>query len=103
SIGIGNKLDLTNKELLLNLKEVQERNGLKQNEVLEENPYLEFEVDMETGTGKTYVFIRTIMELNKKYDFKKFIIVVPSLAIKEGIHHSLKTTESHMSTIYSNE
>lgn len=102
-IGIGNKLELTNEELLLNLQEVQERNGLKQSEVLEDSPYLEFEVDMETGTGKTYVFIRTIMELNKKYGFKKFVIVVPSLAIKEGIHHSLKTTESHMNSIYSNE
>src|SRR5699024_7534638 len=89
-IGIGNKLELTNEELLLNLQEVQERNGLKQSEVLEDSPYLEFEVDMETGTGKTYVFIRTIMELNKKYGFKKFVIVVPRLAIKEGIHHSLK-------------
>ena len=70
SIGIGNKLDLTNEELLLNLKEVQERNGLKQSEFLEDNPYLEFEVDMETGTGKTYVFIRTIMELNKNMTSK---------------------------------
>src|SRR5690625_2303293 len=103
SIGIGNKLDLTNEELLLNLKEVQERNGLKQSNELIPNPYLEFEVDMETGTGKTYVFIRTMMELNKKYGFKKFVIVVPSLAIKEGIHHSLKTTESHMNSLYSNE
>lgn len=103
TIGIGNKLELTNEDLLINLQEVQERNGLKQSEVLEENPYLEFEVDMETGTGKTYVFIRTIMELNKKYGFKKFVIVVPSLAIKEGVHHSLKTTESHMKSLYSNE
>src|SRR5699024_7550838 len=103
NIGIGNKLELTSDELLLNLKEVQERNGLKQSEVLEGNPYLEFEDDMETGTGKTYVFIRTIMELNKKYGFKKFVIVVPSLAIKEGIHHSLITTESHMNSLYSNE
>jgi type III restriction enzyme len=103
NIGIGNKLELTNEELLLNLQEVQERNGLKQSKVLEEDPYLEFEVDMETGTGKTYVFIRTIMELNKKYGFKKFVIVVPSLAIKEGVYHSLKTTESHMESLYSNE
>lgn len=102
-IGIGNKLDLTNEELLKNLKEIQEKNGLKQSDVLGENPYLEFEVDMETGTGKTYIFIRTIMELNKKYGFKKFVIVVPSLAIKEGIHHSLKITESHMNALYSNE
>lgn len=102
-IGIGNKLELTNEALLTNLKDVQERNGLKQSETLEASPYLEFEVDMETGTGKTYVFIRTMMELNKKYGFRKFVIVVPSLAIKEGIHHSLKTTESHMNHLYSNE
>lgn len=103
SIGIGNKLELTKEELLENLQEVQERNGLKQSSVLEDDPYLEFEVDMETGTGKTYVFIRTIMELHQRYGFKKFVIVVPSLAIKEGVYHSLKATESHMKSLYSNE
>src|SRR5699024_7059033 len=102
-IGIGNKLELTNEEILKNLQEVQERNGLKQSTTLSSNPYLEFEVDMETGTGKTYTFIRTMMELNKNYGFKKFVIVVPSLAIKEGIHHSLQSTESHMKNLYANE
>lgn len=102
-VGIGNNLDLTPAEILHNLQEVQERNGLKQSQTLETNPYIEFEVDMETGTGKTYVFIRTIMELNKKYGFKKFVIVVPSLAIKEGIHHSLQTTQKHMESLYDNE
>ena len=66
-------------------------------------PFMEFEVDMETGTGKTYVFLRTIMELNKNYGFKKFVVVVPSLAIKEGIYHSLKVTESHFKSLYNNE
>lgn len=102
-IGIGNKLELSEEEILSNLHEVQERNGLKLSKSLNTNPYMEFEVDMETGTGKTYVFIRTMMELNKKYGFKKFVIVVPSLAIKEGIHHSLKATENHMKSLYSNE
>lgn len=102
-VGIGNNLDLTSDEIFQNLQEVQERNGLPQSKKLETNPYMEFEVDMETGTGKTYVFIRTIMELNKKYGFKKFVIVVPSLAIKEGIHHSLKTTKKHMQSLYDNE
>ena len=102
-VGIGNRLELTNEEILLNLQEVQERNDLKVTTVLKENPYMEFEVDMETGTGKTYVFIRTMMELNKKYGFKKFVMVVPSLAIKEGIHHSLKATENHMKSLYNNE
>lgn len=103
TIGIGNKLELTKEDLLENLQEVQERNGLKQSTVLNEDPYLEFEVDMETGTGKTYVFIRTMMELNKQYGFKKFVIVVPSLAIKEGIYHSLKATEEHIKNLYDNE
>src|SRR5699024_9268339 len=102
-VGIGNNLDLTPDEILQNLQEVQERNGLPQSKKLDTNPYMEFEVDMETGTGKTYVFIRTIMELNKRYGFKKFVIVVPSLAIKEGIHHSLKTTQKHMQSLYDNE
>ncbi|MCR8969082.1 DEAD/DEAH box helicase family protein [Facklamia sp. 7083-14-GEN3] len=102
-IGIANHLSLTSAEILQNLQEVQEKNGLSQSKALDINPYMEFEVDMETGTGKTYVFIRTIMELNKKYGFKKFIIVVPSLAIKEGIHHSLKTTQNHMQSLYENE
>lgn len=102
-VGIGNNLELTSDEILQNLQEVQERNGLKQSKTLKTNPYMEFEVDMETGTGKTYVFIRTIMELNKKYGFKKFVMVVPSLAIKEGIHHSLKTTQKHMKSLYGNE
>lgn len=103
TIGIGNKLELTKEELLENIQEVQERNGLKQSTFLNDDPYMEFEVDMETGTGKTYVFIRTMMELNKKYDFKKFVIVVPSLAIKEGIYHSLKATEDHIKSLYDNE
>lgn len=103
TIGIGNRLELTNDELLENLQEVQERNGLEQSTVLNEDPYLEFEVDMETGTGKTYVFIRSMMELNKKYGFKKFVIVVPSLAIKEGIYHSLQATEEHIKSLYDNE
>src|SRR5690625_3416421 len=103
TIGIGNKLELTNEELLENLQEVQERNGLKQSTVLNDDPYLEFEIDMETGTGKTYTFIRTMMELNKNYGFKKFVIVVPSLAIKEGIYHSLQATEEHMKNLYANE
>ncbi|NMA94923.1 MAG: DEAD/DEAH box helicase family protein [Clostridiales bacterium] len=103
SLGLGNKLDLSEEQILENLRDIQERNGLKQSTTLSTNPYMEFEIDMETGTGKTYVFLRTIMELNKHYGFKKFIIVVPSLAIKEGIHHSLKITEDHFKSLYKNE
>ena len=55
---------------------------------------------METGTGKTYVFTRTIFELNAQYGFRKFIIVVPSVAIREGIKKSLEITAEHFSELY---
>ena len=56
---------------------------------------------METGTGKTYVYLRTIFELNKRYGFTKFVIVVPSVAIKEGVYKSLQITEDHFRALYS--
>ncbi|HSX06815.1 MAG TPA: DEAD/DEAH box helicase family protein [Candidatus Saccharimonadia bacterium] len=59
-----------------------------------------FTVEMETGTGKTYVYLRTIHELHKTYDFKKFIIVVPSVAIREGVLKSLKITKEHFDDLY---
>src|SRR5574344_2638755 len=76
-LGIGNYLELTQEELNQNLKKIQMRNGLAMTELIA--PY-ELDVEMETGTGKTYVYLRTIFELNKKYGFSKFIIVVPSIA-----------------------
>lgn len=57
---------------------------------------------METGTGKTYVYLRTLFELNEKYGFTKFVIVVPSVAIKEGVYKTLQTTEDHFRGIYAN-
>lgn len=57
---------------------------------------------METGTGKTYVYLRTIMELNKKYNFTKFIIVVPSIAIKEGVYKTLEITKEYFKSLYDN-
>lgn len=60
----------------------------------------EFSVEMETGTGKTYVYLRTIFELNKVYGFKKFIIVVPSVAIREGVLKSIDMTKEHFQTLY---
>ena len=54
-----------------------------------------FTVEMETGTGKTYVYTRSVFELNKLYGFTKFIIVVPSVAIREGVYKSLQMTETH--------
>ncbi len=57
---------------------------------------------METGTGKTYVYLRTIFELNKRYGFTKFVIVVPSVAIKEGVYKTLQMTEEHFRALYAN-
>ena len=62
----------------------------------------EFSIEMETGTGKTYVYLRTIFELNKTYGFKKFIIVVPSVAIREGVLKSIDMTKEHFQTLYDN-
>ena len=59
-----------------------------------------FSVEMETGTGKTYVYLRTIFELNKRYGFTKFMIVVPSVAIKEGTYQTLKDTREHFENLY---
>ncbi len=57
---------------------------------------------METGTGKTYTYIRTIMELNKRYGWLKFIIVVPSVAIREGVLKSLEIMKTHFQDVYKN-
>ena len=99
--GIGNKLELVDEEILENLQAVQLRNGLPQTKTLKKGAY-DFDIEMETGTGKTYVYLRTIFELNKAYGFKKFIIVVPSIAIKEGVAKSLEITKEHFKSIYDN-
>lgn len=99
--GIGNKLELVEDEILENLQAVQLRSGLPQTKTLKRGAY-DFDIEMETGTGKTYVYLRTIFELNKAYGFKKFIIVVPSVAIKEGVSKSLEITREHFETLYNN-
>lgn len=101
STGIGNKLELIDEDIIDNLKEVQLRNGLKQSTAIEHSKY-DFDIEMETGTGKTYVYLRTIFELNAKYGFTKFIIVVPSIAIKEGVKKSLDITKEHFNMLYDN-
>lgn len=98
--GIGNQLGLLEEELLANLKDVQLRNGLRPDEVIRS---MNFTVEMETGTGKTYVYLRTILELNRRFGFNKFVIVVPSIAIKEGVRQSLKSTKEHLQSLYANE
>ena len=97
-LGIGNRLTLLDDEIFENLKKVQLRNSVPPSDSLASG---DFTVEMETGTGKTYVYLRTIFELNKRYGFTKFVIVVPSVAIKEGVYKSIQITEDHFRTLYS--
>ncbi len=96
-LGIGNRLTLLDDELQKNLGNIQLRNGLPPSASLASG---DFTVEMETGTGKTYVYLRTIFELNKRYGFTKFVIVVPSVAIKEGVYKTLQITEDHFKGLY---
>ena len=98
-LGIGNRLQLLDDELLANLSAIQIRNGLRPSASLASG---DFTVEMETGTGKTYVYLRTIFELNRLYGFTKFVIVVPSVAIKEGVYKTLQITEEHFRALYAN-
>ena len=100
-LGIGNGLLLFPEEILKNLNKIQVRNGLPQTKKIKKDDY-HFSIEMETGTGKTYVYLRTIMELNKKYGFIKFIVVVPSIAIKEGVYKTLEITKEHFKGLYDN-
>lgn len=104
-LGVGNSLMLSTEQLLTNLHIVQARNHIPKSRSLNEASNYEFpnfSVEMETGTGKTYVYLRTIFELNKLYGFKKFIIVVPSVAIREGVTASIKLMREHFKGLYNN-
>jgi type III restriction enzyme len=97
--GLANRLTLSPEQLGANLRAVQLRNGLPLSG--DPNPDdLNFTVEMETGTGKTYVYLRTIYELNKRYGFTKFVVVVPSIAIKEGVNKTLSITADHFRALY---
>jgi len=98
-LGIGNRLELLDDELLTNIQNIQLKNGLAQSKELNS---MDFSVEMETGTGKTYVYLKSIFEMNKKYGFTKFIIVVPSIAIKEGTKKTLDITTEHFKSIFDN-
>ena len=123
--GVGNILALSEEQLLVNLIKVQQSNQLRSDEIstaIEKLKYKEeiesdgkieinsvecsfpnYSVEMETGTGKTYVYLRSIYELNKVYGYKKFVIVVPSVAIREGVLKSLQITFEHLQEIYENQ
>ena len=96
---VGNRLVLDETTLLHNLQGVQDRNGLEVVDSISGNG-LDFDIEMETGTGKTYVYLRTAFELAKKYNFTKFIILVPSVAIKEGVTSSIKLMKKHFDELY---
>lgn len=97
--GVGNRLVLDESQILANLQKIQERNDIPVSEKLSG---MHFSIEMETGTGKTYVYLRTIYELNRKYGFRKFVIVVPSVPIREGVLKNLQITHDHFQTLYDN-
>lgn len=107
--GIANHRVIEDTQWLENLHAVQKAHGIKPSAALETmaltdgtqvGAFPNFTVEMETGTGKTYVYLRTIHELAKVYGFKKFVIVVPSVAIREGVLKSLQITRAHFQTLY---
>ncbi len=95
---VGNNLVLDEDTILANLQRVQDRNGLESAQTLADG--LHFDVEMETGTGKTYVYLRTAFELAKRYRFTKFIILVPSVAIREGVKTSIDLMREHFRHLY---
>lgn len=95
--GFGNKLEIDNDTLLSNMHSIQRRHKLPLSRDYDNR---QFSIEMETGTGKTYVYTKTVLELNKRYGFSKFIIVVPSVAIREGVYKSLQVTEEHFKNLY---
>jgi type III restriction enzyme len=108
---IGNALKLSDEQLLANLQAVQKANLISPSGSLVSSTsdngkkvfcHLNFTIEMETGTGKTYAFIKTMYELNKVYGFKKFVVVVPSVAIREGTMKNLEITRSHFAADYAN-
>ena len=98
-MGVGNSLVLSDDAILNNVQKIQTENSL---EPATELSGLNFSVEMETGTGKTYVYLRTLFELNARYGWKKFIIVVPSVAIREGVLNTIALTKEHFQSLYGN-
>lgn len=115
-LGVGNRLLLAKEKLHANTREIQAQNDI---EIEDEAAPLDawelfdlpadaarrcphFSVEMETGTGKTYVYLRTIFELSQRYGFQKFIIVVPSVAIREGVLKNIEITTEHFRALYNN-
>ena len=111
-MGVSNSMLIDRKKLVDNLHAVQRRNNLPLSDPDKAFAFgvagnsgekiPQFCIEMETGTGKTYVYTKTIFELNRRYGFTKFIIVVPSVAIREGVYKSFEVTREHFSLQYDN-
>lgn len=112
---IANRLDLNEAAILTNLQKVQGERGIAADAALQlieaeietvagdqGASFPNFSVEMETGTGKTYVYLRTAMDLFKRFGLRKFIIVVPSIAVREGVLKTLRITEKHLKELYGN-
>jgi type III restriction enzyme len=112
---VANRLDLSEAELLDNLHAIQRQNGIAPDPDLicieerietatgpKDVRFYNFSVEMETGTGKTYVYLRTALELYRRYGLRKYVVVVPSVAIREGVLKTLQITEKHFHELYDN-
>lgn len=111
-VAFGNSLEISPSTIEANLRRVQDRPVIQEGgaavssipdadrEEFNATAALDFSVEMETGTGKTYVYLRTIAELNEKYGFSKFVIVVPSVAIREGVLSNLRLLQMHIRDLY---
>lgn len=106
---VKNEFEIDEERILENIKHLQEENEIVEKDektkeiikyTLDEKHLRDITVEMETGTGKTYVYLRTIFELNKKYNLKKFIILVPSVAIREGVLKSIEYMREHFKSLY---
>lgn len=101
-IGYGNhRLELDRQTILQNIRSVQNLYDIPPSETLAQGVApVNLDIEMETGTGKTYVYIKTMFELNKQYGWSKFIVVVPSIAIREGVAKSFTMLEEHFMETY---
>lgn len=97
-ISFGNKkIELSSEELRKNIRYVQKQNNL---DYTDNEGFMNYSIEMETGTGKTYTYIKTMYELNKAYGWSKFIVMTPSIAIREGVLKSFQITEDHFKELY---
>jgi type III restriction enzyme len=97
-------IQLMETQMLKNIQEVQKKNDLHESQQIERPKGVKLgynlTIEMETGTGKTYTYIRTMYELHKKYGWSKFIVIVPSIAIREGVYKSFQVTQDHFQELY---